>query len=865
MTILFRSDAGPIEFFEQASFRVALNDDGVGQLVAPPEVINGLVGPVTCSVDGVDVFRWEVEDRTRLVGDREQVTVSGRGITAALERAIVLPAGYPNYTERTRSPIGAPLGIWLDLFAEAQARGRVLGITPTWTVTTDSNGAPWTETVKAQLDPGVNLRDLLREMTEVEGAEWLPRFGGMIDAAPSVGVDRSAEVVLFFGADQMELNKTSSTRNRRQTVYLEASTGVSEVTNGAGADAGEIWLEGQDFADPLTRPIVAGKLAAQLEAGEEEVTVVVQPDVGAFTRFQVGDLIGVDTGGTAPEIARVVGIMIAVDETGVQVELTLFSEVQLRQQKLDDAIQAKADVKLAASTTLQRRHGLVTADRFLSGAVGTDVAISSENFVPAVPGPGNGWAIFGNGNAEFNDAIFRGDLQSDNYVTGVSGWKLDRTGDAELNDALIRGDLQSVNYVPGVSGWKLDKNGNVEFDQGQFRGVVTTTGDIIIPPGAPAPGLGSIRAESVVDAGRTIYKIGLGAYPQTSFFEAGSIFADPTDTVVVGGQRRVGNTALVGLGLAQQQGAAFLVGVRNYTEAIGPWRFVPDSVRGGTSGVQLISAPFTSDAASPLTISTTSTTGTVLTVNGRAVFNERVTINNETRTQALVGTPDNTHSISNYRDISARRDLAAGRDLFASRNTILSQNLTVFGTSLFDGNADFNGNVGFRISQSGRFFTMNEAGIGSQGREPTLDTSGDVFGFVGIAGTLQGGTVRRMFRVCSGAFLQTSDETKKGEVETVDPTYCYDSVRSLRLTRYALSKERDLYYTQKGEWMLGDREDFDDPGGPEKVLGIMAQEAPAEVADGTRLNVDLYSYTSLVLGAVQALQEKVEALEAARG
>lgn len=444
MNVLFRSDAGPIEGFTSASFRVAVSDDGVGSLAGVPEAVDPVAGVIVCTVDGVDVFSWRAEEREATADETETVTVSGRGAAGSLERAIVLPDGYPNFTVRTRSITGAPLAIWSDLLAEAQARGRLPGVTPTWTATEDSKGDPWTTNVTVQLDPGANLRQLLDEVAEVEGAEWLVRPDLTVDAAPVIGTDRSDEVVLFVGRHQVSRGRRESSRRQRQTVFLEASTGVSEVSSPyVDPDAGEIWLEGQDFADPVTRPVVAARLAESLADPDVEVEVRVAPDCGVFDLFTVGDLVGLDDGSGTVERVRVVGVSIEVRDT-VEVELTLISEVTLRQQQLDRAIEAKADVQLAASTSFQRRHGLVTADKFLSGAVGEDVAISSENFVPAIPGPGEGWAIFGDGNAEFNDAIFRGDLQSDNYVPDVSGWKLDRDGDAEFANIQLRDTVTFV-------------------------------------------------------------------------------------------------------------------------------------------------------------------------------------------------------------------------------------------------------------------------------------------------------------------------------------------------------------------------------------------------------------------------------------
>lgn len=468
MTVLFRSAAGPLEGFTRATFRVAINDDGVGELTAPGDVIDSISGSIECAVDGVTVFRWTPEERRVESRDTELVTLSGRGRAAALERAIVLPVGYPAFTTRTRTETGAPLAVFSVLLAEAQARGRVTDLNPTWTATEDSKGAPWTETVQVQFEPGNDLRAVLSNLTEVEGAEWIVRANGDIDVAPQIGDDRSSEVVLFYGYDQVSRNRRSSGRDQRQTVFIEASTGVSESVNGADVDAGEIWLEAQDYADPVSRQTLADKVALKLSLPNEEVNVRVAADVGAFTRFGPGDIVSVDSGSGPFEQVRVVGLAVDVTPDRERFEATLVSEVALFQQKIERAIEAQADVKLAASPSIQRRHGLVTADKFLSGAVGTDVAISSENYTPGV----DGWAILGNGNAEFNDAVFRGDLESVNYDPGVAGWQILNNGQAEFNDTVtINGTINATDGSIGGFTIAADKlQGNLGTGNGEIAG-----------------------------------------------------------------------------------------------------------------------------------------------------------------------------------------------------------------------------------------------------------------------------------------------------------------------------------------------------------------------------------------------------------
>ena len=473
MIVTFRSDAGPLEGFLEASFRVAVNDDGVGSLTAPPEVVDAIEGFVECEVDGQVVFRWRPEDREATAGDDELVVLSGRGRASALERVVVLPVGYPAFTDRTRTETGAPFAVFATLLAEGQARGRATDLAPSWTPSEDSKGDPWTENVDVRLEPGTTLRELLDSVAEVEGAEWIVRPNGDIDAAPELGDDRSGEVVLFYGADQVARDRRSSTREQRQTVFVEASTGVSEATNTGDDDLGEIWLEAQDYADPLSRQTLADKLALKLGAPEEEATVAVAAESGPFVRFRPGDTVGLDTGSGTPEPVRVVGLAVSVtDQVDVTVDATLITEVALRQQRIERAIQARADVQLAAAPVVQRRHGLVTADKILTGELQVGTVIQSQDYAPGVAG----WVINGDGSVEFADAVFRGDLESVNYDPGVDGWRLDRDGDAEFNEGTFRGAIVGASIDIGDGTFTVSTTGAVTATSGNIGGTLVGPG-----------------------------------------------------------------------------------------------------------------------------------------------------------------------------------------------------------------------------------------------------------------------------------------------------------------------------------------------------------------------------------------------------
>lgn len=440
MNVLFDSTTGPVEGFTEASFQIGVGAVGSGSVTADPTVepYTTLIedgGRVTCRAEGAARLVWTVEDVKQSAEDTDDVTLSGRGRAADLAGAIVLPAGYPSHTSRDRTETGTPLGVWLTLLTEAQGRGRLGWLTPTFTATHDSDGTPWAETVDVELEPGVQLDELLDEMCEVEDAEWVIDTDGNLTVSKNLGADRSGEVVLFVGRDQVRRSTRVSRREARGTVYVESSTGVSSATNTTGA--GELWIQAEDFADPTSRAAVATRLAETLGTDLREVEVAVGDDCGLFDTFQVGDRVGLDLGDGTVETVRVVAATVKVDDQ-VTVELTLVSAVELWRRRMERAIEAKADVRLAASATIQRRHGLVKADKILSGSLQVETEITSDDYVAG----SSGFRIAGDGNAELNDLIARGTLESHNFQAGTSGWRIVGDGNAEFNGVVVRGSIQ---------------------------------------------------------------------------------------------------------------------------------------------------------------------------------------------------------------------------------------------------------------------------------------------------------------------------------------------------------------------------------------------------------------------------------------
>lgn len=85
-------------------------------------------------------------------------------------------------------------------------------------------------------------------------------------------------------------------------------------------------------------------------------------------------------------------------------------------------------------------------------------AIRSANYLAG----SEGWAIGGNGTAEFNNLLVR----NSGIIGGVA------LGLSDIDGQMDGGSIASVNFVSGVTGWAIDGQGNSEFNSGYFRGAI---------------------------------------------------------------------------------------------------------------------------------------------------------------------------------------------------------------------------------------------------------------------------------------------------------------------------------------------------------------------------------------------------------
>ena len=165
------------------------------------------------------------------------------------------------------------------------------------------------------------------------------------------------------------------------------------------------------------------------------------------------------------------------------------------------------------------------------------------------------------------------------------------------------------------------------------------------------------------------------------------------------------------------------------------------------------------------------------------------------------------------------------------------------------GNLDINsrGNTLFINvnADSGANLNMNRVWSGSQGSEISIyNSKGKGWGYIGNSNN----TFYRIY----GAGGSVSERKDKYEILKADTETQYDNVKALNIYNY-----RTISTSEDGTEELM-REDLS--------LGCMVDEMPLETVfydneSGDGKAVDMYSYTTMVLGATKHLIEKVEVLE----
>jgi hypothetical protein len=359
----------------------ALCDTGVGSVtldLASPLFKHNLAGGVSpytllsagvlwrAYEDGEPRFEWISSKRTVKAlsqsNEPRHVQVSGYGSAVCLKWPKVFPPGFPNqtaffWTFKNQSRMQA----WYTLLNEAQLRGTVTFVDPTFTATADSAGMQWMDTpLSGQTQPdyvpdlNTDLLSLLNTNTgqSIDGnaamrAEWVMWPGFKLDVRRVIGSHLENKVIFNDGAsvlDREEGYDFDEVANYIGVRDAYGETSVAKSTQPYGQ------IEYLRVSDDITNQSVRSQVAnITLEIMKEELSSRVikvlpnAPNRRVFVDYNVGDWVGVDefnlnTGVSTVNPYRVMGITISKTSDTYEVELVLQSRLAFRLKELNDRI-----------------------------------------------------------------------------------------------------------------------------------------------------------------------------------------------------------------------------------------------------------------------------------------------------------------------------------------------------------------------------------------------------------------------------------------------------------------------------------------------------------------------------------------------
>jgi hypothetical protein len=230
---------------------------------------------VTIPYEGGAVTSWWVldDDASTWISDdpaTETLRITGRGLSALLDDALVPPSGGVGTTPAEWAwAAETPGKIVTDLVTSAQARGLLQGVTVSGTATVDASGVAWPTTVTVTHKAGATLSSVVKALVEARLLEtrWdgreleLHRWAGGLERhqpvmlrpgrdVTSAPVARSrkavATAVLVLGAADATARRTQALTGRRAR---EAFVSESKAASGVLDSLGDLYLGAHGAAD----------------------------------------------------------------------------------------------------------------------------------------------------------------------------------------------------------------------------------------------------------------------------------------------------------------------------------------------------------------------------------------------------------------------------------------------------------------------------------------------------------------------------------------------------------------------------------------------------------------------------------------
>jgi len=271
-------------------------------------------------VRAIPAFWGIVEEIAEDIAAEPQVVeVSGRGILARLEKALVYPdaSGNPDRD----FPSGTIGSIFLTLLLEFETRGGGLPFVWDFSADYDSAGQPWGQTWAVRYRAGMTLKDVLEHLAGLGAEFYFDPVGRKLRLFKKAGANRSEGVVFFEGKNLLRLRRRRSILDTVSAVLAVGPDGTVErsvsfpirlegtLPFGVGMDATTV----QNAADAAL-----ARHGRVLEGLEMEAVAEPCP----FIDYGLGDTVTVSASGLMGTF-RVQGISIDAREEGWRVGLDL--------------------------------------------------------------------------------------------------------------------------------------------------------------------------------------------------------------------------------------------------------------------------------------------------------------------------------------------------------------------------------------------------------------------------------------------------------------------------------------------------------------------------------------------------------------
>jgi len=248
--------------------------------------------------------------------------VSGRGLRARLEDAVV----YPDGAETTRSFDNVSAGsILRTLVLEAQARGALTGLTMSFSASVPTGGGSWTHLLTIDEQVGATVGQVASNLQELACDVWVtPDL--VIAAANERGTDRTTganPVTLRVGGSVSELSEEKAGPIRNTVLVGSGTSGATFTTRTSAGSIStygrrETFLSLANTSDGDLVTLASDQVLNNSATPADGVTVQLDPTgPQAYVDFDVGDLIFLVDGTGTKTSYRVRALTVTQDEAGL--------------------------------------------------------------------------------------------------------------------------------------------------------------------------------------------------------------------------------------------------------------------------------------------------------------------------------------------------------------------------------------------------------------------------------------------------------------------------------------------------------------------------------------------------------------------